>query len=582
MAKYGQFVGYTPNPEIKGAYDFQLENGRVVTAGGQDGEALRARLDAYNSVNQPQVAGPGGGFDPSAASRAFVGGGLPTPKEPEPVAEPAAPPVPAPAGPRVAEPVPMVMQPKSDQLGYGLSVSPQGTIQETVPGSPGVSQKQLQAQQGTGTPIDRNVSVTQQGGMEGDPEYLKERAQGNADQRLQLQKERDEAIAAAKTESKLAEERFETRKRLMGEEQARVADLEKRVALDEDLKNRAFAEYTSSKVNPDRIFANPGSRVLAALAAAGGAYAATIAKTPNFALDIINQSIDRDIRAQEAAIRIKGDKHNNLLSELRKSGMDLAQARAAAKGIMFEHEGAQLALNRARNAVPALESYYEKLDLAKQEGLREANEAYRQATIGKTTRTTNSVVEYPRAGSAGGRRDVRDQLGAAAKLQALQKGEADIAKANRDAQKGPNASPELRKVDQSLAGLASDQERLKNYGDNEKPPTPGNRNIIGRAVAGATNFVAGEGTYENNMLSERDKQFIQDFEGAKTNLVAAISVANQQGAMQEGERKEAEKKIAAAGTVAELKRAQAWVRDRLEKQREAAEVNPGPAMEVTK
>lgn len=572
---YGQFTGYEPAPG--GGYLFQRANGDPLLFAGPEAETLKSRLDAYTSVNEPQVAGPGGGPLPAKPggknwkemSAESVGSELAEQNQkalglkPEEVTQAPS------AGPQ--------------DVGLGIVRGPDGRLYKRAPGMAGVTQEQLETQAGKGTPLPRTVSETQQGGMEGSQEYLDARAEGVVNQRLALQEEMDRETAAADEYSQLAQKRFETQKRLMGEEQARVRDLEARVAREEGLRQKAHAEYTSSKVDPGRIFADPGRRIVAALAAAGGAYAATIAKTPNFAQQIIDQAVDRDIRAQEAAIRLKGEKANNLLSDLRKSGMDLEQARAAARGIQFQNERAQLDAMKARNAVPALQSHYEKLDMALQNGLIEANEAYRQATIGKTTRTTNSVIEYPRAGSAGGLVAVEDQLGTAKKLQDLESGDlANQTTRKKLAGGDEKVSPELRKVDQSLAGLASDQERLSEYGDDQRPLTEQNRSAPMRGLIRGTNDAFGEGSWQDWFYDDQDRNFIQDFEGAKGNLVAAISVANQQGAMQEGERKEAERKIASAGTVGELKRAQAWVRDRLEKQRKAAAANPGPNVEITK
>lgn len=552
---YGQFTGYEPGP-APGSYLFQRANGSPLVFGGSEAEQLKARLDAANAVTQTagidSVGGYGTENQPPSPEQIqgfreqLQGGGAPA-------AAPA--PAPAPGG----------------QLGYGLRVSPQGTIQKFAPGSAGVSQEQLQAQADKGTPVARSVSETQQGGMEGDQGYLERRAAGIEAQRLALQNEAGLATSAADQESQLAQQQFETRKRIESEEQARVADLQQRVAREEDLKNKAYADYTSSKVDPDRIFATPGSRFVAALAAGAGAWAATIAKTPNFALDIINQRIDRDIRAQEAAIKLKGEKANNLLGDLRKSGMDLDQARAAAKGIQIQTEKSQLDALRAKNAVPAMQAHYDRLDQAMLNGLNEANEAYRQATIGKTTRTTNSVVEYPRAGSAGGWVDVADQLGTAAKVQGLQKGEADIAKTNRDAAKGPTASPEKRQAMSALADAANLEKSLQGYEDDAVPPIDENRNIVGRAVSGALDTLGGKGTGARNTLSEQERRMAQDFASAQQTLGALSSVLGGQGALSGPERDAFVAGMAPGATMGEAKRAIAMLRSRAEAKLNAAE-----------
>lgn len=562
---YGQFTGYEPAPN--GGYLFQRANGSPLLFAGPEAETLKSRLDAYTSVNQPQVAGPGGG---PLANADQIGGYAPTPDTPPSPAEVAAFREQMQGGgapPAAAAPAPA----PGGQLGYGLRVSPDGRIQKFQGGSAGVSKEQLEQQAGKGTPLPRSVSETQQGGMEGSQEYLDARAEGVTNQRLLLQNEMDREVSAADQESQLAQQRFETQKRLMGEEQARIGDLQARVAREEGLKNKAFAEYTSSKVDPGRIFDNPARRIVAALAAAGGAYAATIAKTPNFAQQIIDQAVDRDIRSQEAAIRLKGDKANNLLADLRKSGMDLEQARAAARGIQLQNERAQLEALKARNAVPALQSHYEKLDMALQNGLIEANEAYRQATIGKTTRTTNSVVEYPRAGSAGGWIDVGDQLGTAKDLQGLQKGEADIAKTNRDTAKGPSASPEKRQAFSAAADASNLEATLKGYDDDYVPPVTENRNFIARGTEKAIDAVAGKGAGARATLNDKERRSIQDYADAQQTLGALASVLGGQGALSGPERDAFMAGVAPGATMGEIKRAVAKLRSRVEAKASAAD-----------
>jgi hypothetical protein len=579
MANYGQFTDYEPLPGLPGAYSFKMANGRDLVMGDKEGAQLKMRLDAARAATATAGNGmaggfdqapppPGASFDAKAAAGELTGAAAAAPAPPTAEAGPPPPP--------------------GGAVGYGLRVSPQGTFQHHVAGSAGVSKEQLQKADENAVAVRRGETAQVQEGTPQSQEYLDARAEQNIDQRLALQQQGDRDAAAAQAESDLAQRQFEEAQRLKIEEAARQASLEEKLKREEELHQKAVTEHTSSKVEPGRIYADPAKRFVTALAAAGGAYAATITKTPNFAQQIIEQSIDRDIAAQEAAIRLKGVKADNLLARLRQTGMSVAQSQATAKVIQLQNSQTESAALRAKNAMPALQSHYENLDLALQKSLLEANEQSRLASIDKVARSTQSGFEHERAGSAGGWVDVKDQLGTAKELQGLQKGEAEIAKSaaetaktNREGQKPPPASPELRKVDQTLAALSSDQERLKGYGDEEKPKTFANRGVIMKGIINDTNKWLGEGSYEST-YNDKEKNFIQDFESAKGNLVAAISVANQQGAMQEGERKEAEKKIAAAGSVGELKRAQAWVRDRLEKQRSAAAANTGPAMEVTK
>ncbi len=569
---YGRFTGYQPVPDLPGAYSFQTAGGAPMTFGGPEAEQLKARLDAADKATADQrVAGPGGGnpFNKSMADLQNTGNVLAEQGRKDLGLDPPT--------------APPERQGPGGELGYGMFVGPDGRImrRRTVAGSAGVTKEQLEAADANAVSMRKGEQDVVQQGTPQDQDYLDARAEANIDERLALQQEGDASVAAGQDEAALAQRQFESAQRQAAEEAAREADLARKYERENQLYQAALKDHTSSKVDPNGR-RSPVQTLLGAIAAAGGAYASVISKTPNFALEIVNSAIDRDIRAQEAEIKLKGEKANNMLSELRQRGLSVEQSHAAVKAINIQRGAAETAALRAKNAVPTMQAHFDKLDLAMQKGLMEANEQSRLASLDKVTRQTSKGFESPRAGSAGRTvvEEAPDQLGAAQKVQNLRKGEVEIAKEQAAAGKPVPVSAELRKVDQSLAGLSSDQKRLDAYGDDERPATARNRNVLARTAAKLTNFVQGEGVYENNVLTEKDKQFIQDFEGAKNNLVAAISVGNLQGAMQDGERKEMEAKVAAAGTVAELKRAQAWVRDRLERQREAAAANPGPSMTV--
>lgn len=540
---YGQFTGYEPAPD--GGYLFTRANGPPLRFANDAAEQLKARLDASANL-QPKVAGPGGG--PIDQIGGY--GSENAPPSPEQIQSFRDQLAPAPA----AAPKPVAPAP-GGQLGYGLSVSPQGTIQHVIPGSPGISQQQLQSKAGKGTELPTSVSESTQGAIPADQDYLESRTEMNLDKRLLLDKERESAVEAAEAESKLAEQQFANQARLQSEEQARIRDLETRVAREEDLKNKAFAEYTGSKVDPGRLFSNPAARAAASIFAAGGAWAAVMSKTPNFAQQILDSSIDRDIHAQEAAIRLKGDKANNALSNLRQSGMTLEQSRAALKGIQLDYQRSELAKVRARNAVPALQTQYDKLDMALQEGLLEANEQYRRESIGKTMRTVNSTVAYPVAPTAARRVDVRDQLGTAKEIQALKKGEADIAKTEREATKGPAASPEKRKAMGALAEVARLQKSLDGLPDDKVIVAPEDSNFITRNVAGAAETIGGKGAGARFTMTEKERRDLADVNAAKEQIKNMRSVLSGQGALDEQGSRRSEAALAPGATAGEVKRA---------------------------
>lgn len=564
---YGQFVDYEPLPDLPGAYSFQTASGKPVTFGGPEAENLKARLDAAKAATATAGDNAAGGFDqvgnygsanapPSPEQLQSFRDKLQPPGAPAPIfASAAGGPTRAPGG----------------QLGYGLSVSPQGTIQKFVPGSAGVSKAQLQKADENAVAVRRGENEVVQAGTPQDQAYLDARAEGNVDERLAAQAQGDRETAAAQAESDLAQKQFDQQQKLAGEEAARQADLQTKFAREQQLHDNAVNEYTSSKVDPKRIFANPVSKIASMLAAAGGAYAAIMTKTPNFAQQIIDSSIERDVRAQEAAIRLKGDKADNLLQNLRSTGLSLEQSRAAAKQIQLQKTQAEVGALRAKNAVPALQSHYDNIDLALQKSLLEANEQSRLAAVDKVTRSTAKGFEHERAATAGGFRDVGDQLGTAAKVQGLQKGETEIAKDRAAAEKGPPASPEKRQAMSAIADASTLEKSLHGYADDYVPQTRENMNIIKGGASDALDSVLGKGAGARNVLDEKDRRGMQDFANAQQTLSALQSVLGGQGALSGGERDAALAGLSPGATMGEVKRAVSMLRTRAETKLQAAD-----------
>lgn len=548
---YGQFTGYEPLPDMPGAYNFQTADGKALTFGGPEADQLKARLDAANAATMTAGDNAAGGFDAAAAARDLTG----------------APPSPAPAAPAQ-------QQGPGGQLGYGLSVSPRGTIQKYVPGTAGVSRAQLQKADENAVAVRRGETEAVQEGTPQDQAYLDARAEGNLDQRLATQTEGERAVAAGQAEADYAQQAFEQQQRLQAEEASRQADLQTKYAREEQLKNKAFEEYSSSRVKPNRIFSSPGASLLAGLVSGIGAYAATIGKTANFAQQTLDSAVNRDISAQEAAIRIKGDKANNLLSDLRQTGMSLEQSRAVARGIQLNYAQSQLAAVRAKNAVPALQSHYDNLDQALQKSLLEANEQSRLASIDKVSRQVSKGFEHERAATRGGYVDVKDQLGTAKEVQGLQAGEANIAKTKADiakeqaaAAKGPTASPEKRDAAGALAETAVLSDIAKGYAPNEDLPSYEARTILGKKWEDFANHWAGEGAG----ISAETAVKRQDLARIQAGLGEANSKLGGQGSMIGDERAIFGKAMAPGAKWGDVQRAIVMTADRAKARGQAAE-----------
>lgn len=132
------------------------------------------------------------------------------------------------------------------------------------------------------------------------------------------------------------------------QEQLRAAEA-KRIAI-EDAYNKKQASLqseqdavTNQKVDPKRLFSGDGGTLYAitsTLAVALGAFGASMTGGPNYAQQIVNASIQRDIDAQYDAIKRKGENANNAMSNfMRAHGMDVDEARAGVKAIAQQYAG---------------------------------------------------------------------------------------------------------------------------------------------------------------------------------------------------------------------------------------------------
>lgn len=558
----GRFTGYQPLPDMPGAYSFQTANGAPLTFGGPEAERIKARLDAANAQTRTAGIDSVGGYGTENQP--------PSPEQIQSFRDALTPKPAAAAQPASAAPA----QP-GGELGYGMFVSPDGRImrRRTVAGTPGVTTEQLKKADEGAVAMRRGETDVVQQGTPQDQNYLDARAEMNVDQRLLNQEQGDAAVAAADAESQVAAEQFAQAQRLQAEEAARIADLERKYAIEEQAKNKAFADYTSSKVDPKRVYANPIAGLARVIASSLGAHAAVMGKSPNFAQQILDRTMDRDIAAQEAAIKLKGEKANNLLSDLRQRGMSIEQSRAVARGIQVQHAAAQLAAVRAKNAVPALENQYKNIDLALQKSLMEANEANRLASVDKVTRQTSKGFEQPRAGSRGGVivEEMPDQLAAAGKLQGLQKTEAEIAKDRAAAAKGPSASPEKRQAYAALADASTLEKIMDRYDDDAIVPFTENRNIIARGAEGTIDTLFGKGSGSRATLTEKEQQMVRDAKQADRVLAALESVLGGQGAMSDPDRKAFDVASTPGNSIGERKRAIAFLRTRAEAKLQAAD-----------
>lgn len=110
--------------------------------------------------------------------------------------------------------------------------------------------------------------------------------------------------------------------------------------------DKASKDYVKAaqSIDPNRIMSG-GRGVLAALAMAAGAYGATLGKTQNFAQQIIDHALDRDLSAQQMALSGKKDaltQSQQAFQNYRSIYQDDAAARAAVRADAREMFATQL------------------------------------------------------------------------------------------------------------------------------------------------------------------------------------------------------------------------------------------------
>lgn len=277
-----------------------------------------------------------------------------------------------------------------------------GPVRVWKPGSPGVSQAQLQARAETGTDLRSKRSEVVENAIPIDPDLERGYAQ------------LEEAKLQAATASSMAGLSEVERAKEMGA--ARRDELFKRQAFQRGAEQRARnivaaqqakieeldIKLAASEIDPNRAFSNGFARIAAAIAMGLGAYGAILGKSENFAQQLIMKTIDADVEAQKAAYLQNKDARNNLVAELDRELKDLD---AAVEGAKYIQEG--IAQSYAQNVAlmskrkEVLEKFQNDV-LGMQQRRLERIEKVREKAIGKVTSTTEFKTEYPKAGSPGG------------------------------------------------------------------------------------------------------------------------------------------------------------------------------------
>lgn len=362
---YGQFTAYEPGP-FPDSYRFSQQNGPPLVFTGPQAEALKQRLDAsaqfapvavadntptvatalpasYQAESDDRVASALDAtplpIAASVAPSAPAPGSAPLDTEPNmsvapqanaaPIAPPPGAPAPAGAGPagigaRDAA-IPLTYDPKTKSTIYlrpGGDRNNPADLFTMAPGSAptkaGFAPSVMKISGGSNAISPNDIAALRENSIDQKLAYQTAydlQAENFAEQRATL----DAQAASNAIAAREAQQRQQAMQDKADQLQAHY--------------DQAKQDYGSSGIDAGRYMRG---NWLSSLGMALGSFGAALARTPNFAQEFVSQQIQNDIRSQEAAIKIKGDKQQTALGDLQRQLGSLDLAKTAYSGVMLQ------------------------------------------------------------------------------------------------------------------------------------------------------------------------------------------------------------------------------------------------------
>ena len=436
---FGGFTDYAPGP-APGSFMFNRAGGAPpVLLGGDTAAGLKAKLDASAGLAGQPVAGPGGGAPNDMGGSVMAGSGelnapepnmsAAPPQAPPPAMSAAPPPAPAPVEnavgplaslapaegqgrPEAPPAAPLGPQPVAiNGINTGYVRMPDGRVMKYTPPVAGLSQAQLEKKAATGVMTPHSASVSTQGGFEPSADYLENRANLAIDKELLVNKASDAEAVAAQRDQAFAAQQAHDADILKAQEQQRANEIEARYKRDEATKDKLLKEYGSARVDPTRVFSGKAGTargilgvIASGLGQMGSGMFAVAGRPgqPNLAFQAFQGMQDRDIAAQENEIKVKGAMADNALAQFQRTGLSLDQAKAALRAAQLQWGASQIQSNAAQTKGANVDVNRDMMLNSIQGALNEANEDYRQKSLGTISKQVASQVIYPHAGSGGG------------------------------------------------------------------------------------------------------------------------------------------------------------------------------------
>lgn len=268
-----------------------------------------------------------------------------------------------------------------------------------VGGSPGVDPRRMRAE---GVPVPQTQST--EGGHPFDIEAEDERMAAANNLRMARLAEADLQVAKHQNEAAQARAAVPLIERQQQIADRRRMEVESRFNEEKGYLDTAMKFQASKQVDPQALFKERGTLATIGLAIAQGlgAYAAAMTGTRNFAMDLVNQAIDRDIARQEADIRQGRANINDSLWRLNQIYGDMDQAKTALRMLGQQYAATKAtetaALYGTKQAQVGLATWMAELDRKRSD--EEMN--FRLQSLGKLT--TQEKFVQPKAATGGGMR----------------------------------------------------------------------------------------------------------------------------------------------------------------------------------
>lgn len=387
-------VDYSPPPPGSPGYVFHDDSGKSAYLFGPEAEGLKSWIDQSKPPDARTAYDPSAPFGSVAAvpdappapvasvpdvppnmspapamsmapptpalAMSVPAAAVPPPMAPRPV--PAVPVSSAIAPPGPVESLPMLgggeggapmTRDEAIRQTYNAAVINAATRGSYVPGAAAVDPERMMRE---GRPVEVGEAV-----VGAQPETQEEH-----DRRIAYENSQHEADATALTELDAANaERIAEAKRQQVDAAHRAAELsgdlydaQKRDAQANAIFQTNVARLqkeqdavTQMKVDPNRLFREKGAlaSIGSALAVGLGAFGSALAKTPNYANEIVQGAINRDIAAQEDEIQRKGANANNAMANFVKTyGLTLDESRELAKSTQLRYAASMVDMNAAK------------------------------------------------------------------------------------------------------------------------------------------------------------------------------------------------------------------------------------------